>query len=233
MKSVGRHSTHRHDRRSRKRLEAEGAVEVVVLDLVAVHGDATLVHHVVEHGAVPLGEAPLAREDHLLAAGELELGAAQGLHHISLVRVRGARRHEDLPDAHTGDEALGLAEGMAHARLQAIGACARKHLVDAEHVEGVNADAHVETVLAAGLDQVLVGGNAGGLESLARQLLTLVRHKMGDEGEAHDGLPLGAIVVNADLGLGHTTAVPRLDVRLVLAVAVAASGAASHGDDGS
>ena len=57
--------------------------------------------------------------------------------------------------------------------LQPIGTGARQHLVDAQHVEGVHADAQVEGVLARVLDHVLVGGNARRLQRLARDLLLL------------------------------------------------------------
>ena len=51
---------------------------------------------------------------------------------------------------------------------------------------------------------------------------------MGDEGEEIDGGLLVTDIVDADLRVGHTTAVPRLDVRLVLLVAVATSRTATH-----
>ena len=59
--------------------------------------------------------------------------------------------HDDLADGDAGQQAVGLAEGAAHTRLQTIGAGARQHLVDAENVVGVNADAQVEVILAGHL----------------------------------------------------------------------------------
>lgn len=58
--------------------------------------------------------------------------------------------------------------------LQPVSTGARKHLVDAQHVEGVGADAHVEVVLSGELGHVLVRRHAGRLESLGGQLLLLV-----------------------------------------------------------
>jgi hypothetical protein len=48
------------------------------------------------------------------------------------------------------------------------------------------------------------------------------------EGKVHNVRLLPAKVVDTDLGVGHGAHKPRLGVRLVLAVAVAASGAAAH-----
>lgn len=55
-------------------------------------------------------------------------------------------------------------------------------------------------------------------------LLTLIGHQVAHVREAVDGLLLGGVVVDTDLGVRDTAAVPGLDERLVLAVAVAASG---------
>lgn len=60
--------------------------------------------------------------------------------------------------------------------LQPVSTGARKHLVDAQHVEGVGADAHVEVVLSGELGHVLVRRHAGRLERLGGQLLLLVGH---------------------------------------------------------
>ena len=60
---------------------------------------------------------------------------------------------------------------MAH--LKPISSSAGKHLVDAENVEGVHAHAQVEGVLARILGHVLVGSNAGRLQSLTGDLLLL------------------------------------------------------------
>jgi hypothetical protein len=77
-------------------------------------------------------------------------------------------------------------------------------------VEGVDTDTHVERLLSGRLDDVLVGANTGGLESLRGELLVLVRDEVAAEGEVIDGSPLAAQVVDPDLGVGDTTVVPRL-----------------------
>ena len=48
-----------------------------------------------------------------------------------------------------------------------ISTSARQHLVDAEDVEGVNANPEMEGVLSGALGDVLVGADTSGLESLA------------------------------------------------------------------
>jgi len=171
--------------------------------------------------AVVVGEAPLAGDNNLLAAGELVLGAAEGLEDVLGDRVLTTDGEENLTNLDAGGKTLGLTKGTTHTGLQTIGTGARKHLVDAEHVEGMHADAHVEGVLATHLGDVLVAGNAGSLERLGGDLLLLVRDQMGTEREVVDGGTLLAEIEDFDLGVGDTTAETRLDVRLVLAIAIA------------
>jgi hypothetical protein len=85
---------------------------------------------------------------------------------VQLTGVTSAERHQDLADVDTGDSAVGLTPGTTHTSLQSIGTSARQHLVDTDDVEGVNADAQVETLLSGVLDHVLVAANTGGLEGL-------------------------------------------------------------------
>ena len=74
-----------------------------------------------------------------------------------------------------------------------------QHLVDAEDVEGVDTDTEMERVLAGGLGHVLVGANTGGLESLGRQLLVLVRDERRAEGEVIDAGTLAPQIEDTDL----------------------------------
>ena len=122
--------------------------------------------------------------------------------------------HENLADVDTGDNAVGLAEGATHTGLQSIGTGARQHLIDADDVEGVGADAQVEALLAGVLDEVLVGADAGGLEGLGAQLLVLIGDEVHAEREVVHVGTLAAEIEDADLGVGNTTVEPRLGVRL-------------------
>jgi hypothetical protein len=102
---------------------------------------------------------------------------------------------------------------------------ARQHLVDAENVVGVHANSHVERVLTGCLEQVLVRADAAGLQRLGGELLMLAGDQVDTQGELIDVRALATQIEDADLGIGNTSHVPRLRVRLVLAIAVAASGA--------
>jgi hypothetical protein len=112
----------------------------------------------------------------------------------------------------------------------------------------VDADTEMEGFLSGGLDEVLVGANTGGLESLGGQLLVLVGDQVDAEREVvYVGL-LATEVEDADLGIGDTTVEPALGVLrssqsivpssccssatygLVLAVTVATGGTAGHCD---
>jgi hypothetical protein len=133
---------------------------------------------------------------------------------MELTRVTSADAHDDLTNVDTGDCAIGLAPGTTHTSLQSIGTSARQHLVDADDMVRVGADAEMETFLAGNLDEVLVGANAGGLEGLRAQLLILVRHHVDAQGEIIDGSALAAKIEDADLGVRDTTVEPRLRIRL-------------------
>ena len=81
-------------------------------------------------------------------------------------------------------------------------------------MEGVGADAEVETLLTGVLDEVLVGANTGGLEGLGAQLLILVGDEVDAEREVVDNGTLAAKIEDANLGVGDTTVEARLGVRL-------------------
>ena len=71
-----------------------------------------------------------------------------------LTGVTRADGQQDLADVDTGDKAVRLAESTTHAGLQSISTSARQHLVDADDVVWVGADAKVETFLTGRLHQV-------------------------------------------------------------------------------
>ena len=78
----------------------------------------------------------------------------------------------------------------------------------------MSADAQVETFLAGKLDEVLVGADTGGLEGLGAQLLILVGDEVDAEREVVDVGTLASQIEDTDLGVGDTTVVPGLGVRL-------------------
>ena len=63
-----------------------------------------------------------------------------------------------MADVDTRDGAIGFAPCTAHAGLEAIGAGAGQHLVDADDVVGVGAHAQVETFFTGRFDEVSIGG---------------------------------------------------------------------------
>jgi len=179
----------------------EGTLLVEVLDVAAIGletasgtlGDVVL--------AGELGETPLLGDNDLLATGELELGAAEGLNDHSLVRVLATDREDDLADIDTGSSAVGLTVGTTHTGLKTISTGTGQHLVDAENVEGVETDTHVEGILAGGLGDVLVGANATSLKSLGRDLLLLVAQQVDAQGELVNTGLLTTQIVDTDLGV--------------------------------
>jgi len=198
-------------------------------------------------------EAPVLAEDDLLAAGELVLGAAQGLDGGGAVRVARPHRQQDLPDVDARHRAGWLAVRAPHPRLQSVGPRTRQHLVDADDVVRVRSHPHVEAFFAGDLHQVLVGADAGRFECFGRELFvfvcvlivsgavfklsSLLRSEIvlhtGDEMDAcwefiNAGL-LPAQVENTDLRIGHTTVEARLGIWFVLAVAVAPRRTSRHG----
>ena len=77
-----------------------------------------------------------------------------GFEGVWLTRITSTDREDDLADIDAGDEAIRLAEGSAHAGLETIGSGARQHLVDADDVVRVGADAEMETFLSGNLDKI-------------------------------------------------------------------------------
>ena len=141
---------------------------------------------------VDVGETPFAGDNDLLATREFVAGTAESLLHYGSVLILAADGEDDLSDVDTSDAAVRLAPSTTHAGLETIGASARQHLVDAEDVEGVDADAEMERILSGRLCHVLVGADTGGLERLGRDLLMLVRDEMAAVREVVDRRALAA-----------------------------------------
>jgi hypothetical protein len=157
-----------------------------------------------------LGEtrkSPLVGDKELLATGKLVLRTAksfQGVRAVGILRTDGEKSLADF-DACNG--AKRFSERATHTSLEPIRASARKHFVNAQHMEGMGADTKMERVLACVLGQILVARHAGGLERLGRELLLLIRHHVGCEGELVDASAFASQVKNANLGVGDTAAV--------------------------
>ena len=72
----------------------------------------------------------------------------------------------------------------------------------------------METFLSGLLDEVFVGANTGGFESLRAQLFVLIGDHVNAEREAIDVRLLSAEIEDTDLGVGYTTVEPGLGIRL-------------------
>lgn len=83
--------------------------------------------------------------------------------------------------------------------------------------------------LSARLGHVLVAGDSGGFQGLRGKLLLFVGDEMRCEGKLIDAGPLATKVEDTNFRIGDSTAVPRLGVRLILAVAVASSWTCARG----
>jgi hypothetical protein len=166
--------------------------------------------------------------------GVLVLASPQSLKSDGTGGVTSAHGQKNLANVDTGNGAVRLSPSTTHTGLQTIGTSARQHLVDTDNVEGVGTahlsaspskrtkkapryvpDPQMETILSGKLDEVLVGANTGGLESLRGKLLVLVRHQVDAEREVVDTGTLASKIEDLDLRVGDTTVEPRLGVRLV------------------
>ncbi|GMT32331.1 hypothetical protein PFISCL1PPCAC_23628, partial [Pristionchus fissidentatus] len=159
---------------------------------------------------------------------ELELGTTEGLNGVVDVLLSQTDGEEEIADVNAGDKSVGLSVSSTHTGLKTISTGARKHLVDADNVVRVLSDTHVEGVLSAVLDEVLVGANASSLKSLRGEMLTLVGDHVHASGELVNGGSLSAEIEDSDLSIGDSSAETRLGVRLVLDVPVASCRSATH-----
>mmetsp|Transcript_22572 Transcript_22572/g.31600 ORF Transcript_22572/g.31600 Transcript_22572/m.31600 type:complete len:202 (+) Transcript_22572:327-932(+) len=173
-------------------------------------------------------EAPLLGNADLLAAWDLVTCTAASLDGLLLMILTGTNGHKNLLDAHTSDKTDWLTESVTHTGLEPIRPGTRKHLVDTEDMEGMRADAHVETILPALRRHVLVDDDTCSLETLGGDLLLLVGHQVDAEWECVNIRLSFTNIVNADFRVRDTTTETRLDVRLVLTVSVATSWTATH-----
>jgi len=200
----------------------------MVLDADTIGGQVKRLAHVVVHLAGPASETPLARHDQFLTARELELGTPERLDDVGLVLVLAAHAHHGLTDVHAGNQALGLAKSSSHSGLEPIGSGAGQHFVDADDVERMDAETHVESVLAHELHHVLVGADTRGFQGLGGELFILVGDHVDAKWELIDARLLATQVVNTDLRIGDTSAKPGLGIRFVFAVPIAPRRPATH-----
>jgi hypothetical protein len=206
----------------------EGTVRREPLNVDALVDEATsgLVLQVVLLGE--LSETPVLANVDLLSAGQLELGSSKGLSGGASLILSGSDRHQHLTDINSSGNHGWLTEGSSHTGLESIGTSARKHLVDSDNVVRVGSDSKVEEILTSRLDHVLVASDTSSLQSLGRDLFVFIRNKVNSGREHIARSLLVADVVNTQLRVRDTSAVSGLGVRLILAVAIAASWSSTH-----
>ena len=100
------------------------------LDVSAIDLDATFLAHLDILLSAERREAPVLRDDNLLAAREFVLRAAKSFDGGGTVGVSSTDGQQNLANVDTGDSAVWLAPGASHTSLQSIGTSARQHLVD-------------------------------------------------------------------------------------------------------
>jgi len=174
------------------------------------------------------GESHLVGNADVLATRELVLGTTASLNAMAEQSWLGANGQNDLTNLDASGKTVWLTPGTTHTGLETISTGARKHLVNTQNVVWVSAHAKVEGILTALGGHVLVHNNTGSFESLRRELFELTRAQMDARRELLIVSITTANVENANLWLRNTTAETRLDVRLVLTVAVALSWTATH-----
>jgi len=123
-RGYGEKSTGRRTTRSRTELVAEVGLEVALgadeLDVGTVLDDTLVLLELEVVFTVDVCEAPLARDDDLLATGELVASAAQSLLDDLRVCVLAADGKDDLANVDTGNLAVRLAESTTHTSLQPV-----------------------------------------------------------------------------------------------------------------
>ena len=203
---------------------------VVHFDDISVRRQNTLTAHLDILFAGISSKSPFQTLQNLLATGKLEFSTTNRFNDMGFMGVLGTDREQNLTNVDAGSDANRFTVRVAHTGTQTIGSGTTQHLIGAQDVEGMGANANVVVVFSNVLGQVLVDGDTASLQGFAADLLFLVAHQVCHKGELIDGGLLGARVKDANLGFRDTTAVPTLDVRLVLLVTVATGGTATHLD---
>jgi len=206
----------------------DGTVVGHSLDADTVTLDLACLLETLEVGHNVRAETVLAGDEDSLATGELEAGVAESSLGVVHVLGKGADGNKGGANVNAGGLDVGLAESVAHTLLESISTSAGKHLVDADGVPGVDTDTDMETFLTSAGDHILVGSNTGRLKGFRADHFLFLGDKMDAAREIGPLRLLLATIVNADLGVRHTTVVARLGVGFVLLVSVATSWSSSH-----
>jgi len=177
-----------------------------------------------------LSETPVLTNVDLLSAWKLKLSSSKGLDSNGGLLLLSSDRHQHLSNINSGSNHGWLTESSSHTCLESISTSTRKHLVDSDNVVWVSSDSQVEEILTSNLDHVLVASNTGSFKGLGSDLLQLIRNEVNSRWECVARSSLVTDVEDTKLGVRDTSAVSGLGVRLVLAVAIAASWSSTHSE---
>jgi hypothetical protein len=175
-----------------------------------------------------LSEAPVLADVDLLSTWELELGSSEGLDGNGSLVLSSSDRHKNLTNINSSGNHGWLTEGSSHTSLESIGTSTRKHLVNSDDVVWVSSNSQVEEILTGDLDHVLIASNTSSLKCLGSDLLVFIGNKVNSGWELIAGSSLVTDIVDTKLGVWDTSAVSRLWVWLVLAVAIATCWSSTH-----
>lgn len=133
------------------------------------------------------GESPVSGDNNFLSTGELVLATTETFYGIGKHVGASANRHENLVDMNTGDTSVSFSVSVTHTGLETkqlerkinarknepIGTSARKHFVNAENMERMDANANVERFTTSSLGKVLVSADTSSLKRLRGNLFQL------------------------------------------------------------
>lgn len=134
------------------------------LNIGAITDDPFLIFQFLVVLTVDVGESPFLGDDDLLTTRELVACPSESLGDDGCVGVFCTDGEDDLADVDTGYSAIWFTPCPSHTGLQTISASAGQHLVDANDVEGMYANAEMERVFARGLGHVFVGADTSSFE---------------------------------------------------------------------
>lgn len=108
--------------------------------------------HILVHFPRPFCETVLLGYEDLLSSRELELGTSESLYDVVEMGISPSHRHDRLAYVNPGNRPLGLTPGSPHTCLEPISSSTRQHLVDPDHVVGMNSHSHMEGFLTTELN---------------------------------------------------------------------------------
>ena len=139
------------------------------------------------------------------------------------VAVLATNRQKNLTNAHPRTNTLWFPKSTPHTSLKPISSCTWKHLIDAQDMERMHPDSQMECIFPSKFGHIFVASNTCSLKSFTWNILFFPRDQMNTEGELIHSFLFHSYIVNPDLGVRYTTAIPWFWVWLVLDLAITPS----------